>query len=185
MNETRSAGGTTRSHSTLRAIVMSVALGVCWAAIGSLVISRIETAVFGGAFEPLGTIVVHVFTTAAAVLYYELGGVVCGLVNPIIGVLTAAAPTAPIWFVNNIVRGLATGYFARRWKPNSIKMYVLVAFLGGIVTAVIGIPTYAMAFGFPTTAALLLWGWGVVVGAPVGAIIAKYLVDAIRAARLA
>lgn len=73
---------------------------------GEQVAERLDTAIFGGAFILFGSFVHLVFNMTAVVSYGLGAALIVANLNPIIAVMAATGPLAPLWFLTNSAASL-------------------------------------------------------------------------------
>lgn len=152
-----------------RSIVGSVLLAVAFSA-NMQVTERLDTATVGGIIPwtalPFGIM----WFTTACFFFGMTGGLIVASFNPIIAVLTATGPLAPVHFtINwafNIPMALMAAYVLRKGKPITFKTYVLMVLVSMLALATSLIPIWLFLFKFGALQTTGLWLWAVLEAIP-------------------
>ncbi len=152
-----------------RSIVGSVLLAVAFSA-NMQVTERLDTATVGGIIPwtalPFGIM----WFTTACFFFGMTGGLIVASFNPIIAVLTATGPLAPVHFtINwsfNIPMALMAAYVLSKGKPVTFTTYVLMVLVSELALATGLIPIWLFLFKFSALQTAGLWVWAVLEAIP-------------------
>jgi predicted membrane channel-forming protein YqfA (hemolysin III family) len=152
-----------------RSIVGSVLLAVAFSA-NMQITERLDTATVGGIIPwtalPFGVM----WFTAACFFFGMTGGLIAASFNPIIAILTATGPLAPVHFTINwsfcIPMALMAAYVLRKNKPISYRTYLIMVMVSVAAIATSLIPVWLFLFKFSLPQVAGLWLWAVAEGLP-------------------
>ncbi len=152
-----------------RSIVGSVLLAVAFSA-NMQVTERLDTATVGGII-PWTAIPFGIMWFSAACFFFGLtGGLIVSSFNPIIAILTATGPLAPVHFtINwsfNIPMALMSAYVLRRGKPVTYRTFFTMVLVAEVVLATGLIPIWLFLFKFDPLMVAGLWVWAVAEAIP-------------------
>jgi hypothetical protein len=120
-----------------------------------------------------------IWFTTACIWYGLTGGLIVASFNPIIAVLTATGPLAPVHFtINwsyNIPFALMVNYVLRNNRELGWWTYFAMVMIAETCLASSLIPVWLFLFKFSALQTAGLWVWGVLMGIPM-AIIGFYAV---------
>lgn len=152
-----------------RSIVGSVLLAVAFSA-NMQITERLDTATVGGIIPwtalPFGIM----WFTTACFFFGMTGGLITASFNPIIAILTATGPLAPVHFtINwsfNIPMAIMAAYVLRRGQPTTFGTYVTMVLIAELFLASGLIPVWLFLFKFSALQTTGLWLWAVVEAVP-------------------
>lgn len=152
-----------------RSIVGSVLLAVAFSA-NMQITERLDTATVGGIIPwtalPFGIM----WFTTACFFFGMTGGLIVASFNPIIAVLTATGPLAPVHFtINwsfNIPMAIMAAYVLRRGLPITFTTYVTMVLIAELFLATGLIPVWLFLFKFNALQTTGLWLWAVLEAIP-------------------
>lgn len=152
-----------------RSIVGSVLLAVAFSA-NMQITERLDTATVGGIIPwtalPFGIM----WFTTACFFFGMTGGLIVASFNPIIAILTATGPLAPVHFtINwsfNIPMAVMAGYVLRKGQPVTFGTYVTMVLIAELFLATGLIPVWLFLFKFSALQTAGLWVWAVVEAVP-------------------
>ena len=134
------------------------------------VTERLDTATVGGIIPwtaiPFGIM----WFTTACFFFGMTGGLIVSSFNPIIAILTATGPLAPVHFtINwsfNIPMALMAAHVLRQGKPIHFSKYLVMVLVSEIVLATCLIPVWLFLFKFNAMQIAGLWLWAVAEALP-------------------
>jgi hypothetical protein len=152
-----------------RSIVGSVLLAVAFSA-NMQITERLDTATVGGIIPwtalPFGIM----WFTTACFFFGMTGALITASFNPIIAVLTATGPLAPVHFtINwsfNIPMAIMASYVLRRGQPIGFGTYVTMVLIAQLFLATGLLPVWLFLFKFNAVQTMGLWLWAVVEAVP-------------------
>ena len=152
-----------------RSIVGSVLLAVAFSA-NMQITERLDTATVGGIIPwtaiPFGIM----WFTTACFFFGMTGGLIVASFNPIIAILTATGPLAPVHFtINwsfNIPMALMAAYVLKKGKPIPYTTYLAMVMVSEVAIATSLIPIWLFLFKFGAAQVAGLWLWAVAEGLP-------------------
>ncbi len=152
-----------------RSIVGSVLLAVAFSA-NMQVTERLDTATVGGIIPwtaiPFGIM----WFTTACFFFGMTGGLIVSSFNPIIAILTATGPLAPVHFtINwsfNIPMALMASYVLRKRQPIPYRTYLTMVLVSEVILATGLIPVWLFLFKFSALQTAGLWIWAVAEAIP-------------------
>lgn len=152
-----------------RSIVGSVLLAVAFSA-NMQITERLDTATVGGIIPwtalPFGIM----WFTAACFFFGMTGALITASFNPIIAVLTATGPLAPVHFtINwsfNIPMAIMAAYVLGRKQPITFGTYVTMVLIAELFLATGLIPVWLFLFKFSALQTAGLWLWAVAEAVP-------------------
>ncbi len=152
-----------------RSIVGSVLLAVAFSA-NMQITERLDTATVGGIIPwtalPFGIM----WFTTACFFFGMTGGLIVASFNPIIAVLTATGPLAPVHFtINwsfNIPMAIMAAYVLRRGLPITFTTYLTMVLIAELFLATGLIPVWLFLFKFNALQTTGLWLWAVLEAIP-------------------
>ena len=152
-----------------RSIVGSVLLAVAFSA-NMQITERLDTATVGGIIPwtalPFGIM----WFTTACFFFGMTGALITASFNPIIAVLTATGPLAPIHFTIhwsfNIPMAIMASYVLGKKQPISFATYVTMVVIAELFLASGLIPVWLFLFKFNAMQTTGLWLWAVAEAVP-------------------
>lgn len=152
-----------------RSIVGSVLLAVAFSA-NMQITERLDTATVGGIIPwtalPFGIM----WFTTACFFFGMTGALITASFNPIIAVLTATGPLAPVHFtINwsfNIPMAIMASYVLRRGQPTPFGTYLTMVLIAELFLASGLIPVWLFLFKFSAWQTAGLWLWAVMEAVP-------------------
>lgn len=178
--ERREAVSFIGNTSTL-ALIDVVLLAVITVA-GEQIAERVDTIVFTAMFPLFGMMVAATMELIGVLAYGWVGGMVVGNINPIVAIVTATGPLAPLWFLTNtayVTGARVVRYygFKRRFEELNYRQMLTIA-LGGMLLNVI-VMTIAQLFYFrlPWPLVALLIPAELAAGSIVPALLARKIAD--------
>lgn len=152
-----------------RSIVGSVLLAVAFSA-NMQITERLDTATVGGIIPwtalPFGIM----WFTTACFFFGMTGALITASFNPIIAVLTATGPLAPVHFtINwsfNIPMAIMASYVLRKRQPITFTTYVTMVLIAELFLATGLIPVWLFLFKFNALQTTGLWLWAVLEAIP-------------------
>jgi hypothetical protein len=152
-----------------RSIVGSVLLAVAFSA-NMQITERLDTATVGGIIPwtalPFGIM----WFTTACFFFGMTGALITASFNPIIAVLTATGPLAPVHFtINwsfNIPMAIMASYVLRRGQAITFGTYLAMVLIAQLFLATGLIPVWLFLFKFNALQTTGLWLWAVVEAVP-------------------
>jgi hypothetical protein len=152
-----------------RSIVGSVLLAVAFSA-NMQITERLDTATVGGIIPWLGVLFAGMWFTTACIYFGLTGGLIVATFNPIIAVLTATGPLAPVHFtINwsyNIPFALMAYQYLRHNRVLPFRWYFVMCLIGLIFIATSLIPVWLFLFKFDAVKTAGLWIWAVALVVP-------------------
>jgi len=144
-----------------RSIVMAVLLAVCFSATMQ-VTERVDAILLGGLQVPLGFMGSSIWFPLGAGLVGILGGLIIANFNPIIALLTATNPLAPVFFIGNtapiVTMTLLFKVLKKPGQPMRFLPFWLVFWNVNNVLGNIGqIVVWTTVLHLPTTLWVSLW----------------------------
>ncbi len=152
-----------------RSIVGSVLLAVAFSA-NMQITERLDTATVGGIIPwtalPFGIM----WFTAACFFFGMTGALITASFNPIIAVLTATGPLAPVHFtINwsfNIPMAIMASYVLGKRRPTTYGTYLSMVLVSELFLATGLIPVWLFLFKFNGLQTAGLWLWAVIEAIP-------------------
>jgi hypothetical protein len=152
-----------------RSLVGSVLLAVAFSA-NMQITERLDTATVGGIIPwtalPFGIM----WFTTACFFFGMTGALITASFNPIIAVLTATGPLAPVHFtINwsfNIPMAIMASYVLRRGQPTTFGTYLAMVLIAELFLASGLIPVWLFLFKFSAAQTAGLWLWAVAEAVP-------------------
>lgn len=163
---------------TRGAMIGALLLAVLMVA-GEQVAERVDTAIFGGVFLLFG-IFVHITFNMTAVVTYGLGGaLIVANLNPIVAVMAATGPLAPLWFLTNSAASVGGRVVHYYFVDKDIsRMSLLDAFwvcLGGqLMNSLILLVVQFFYFDLPLDTILAFKGAELIAGAVLPSFVVWY-----------
>jgi hypothetical protein len=99
-----------------RFIVASLLLGIASDLVGQLA-ERTDTALFAGSAVPFGYVNASIWMTVTCILFGPVGGIIEGVTQGTLSLLTATSPLASYFIAWNFVMAAMTGFFAYFLQP--------------------------------------------------------------------
>lgn len=147
-----------------RSIVGSVLLAVAFSA-NMQITERLDTATVGGIIPWLGVLFAGMWFTTAGIYFGLTGALIVATFNPIIAVLTATGPLAPVHFTINWSYNIPFALMAYQHLKNNRELafsrYFVMALISLIFIATSLIPVWMFLFKFDVVKTVGLWIWAV------------------------
>jgi hypothetical protein len=99
-----------------RAIVASLLLGIASDLVGQIA-ERTDTALFAGTAVPFGYVNASIWMTVTCMLFGPIGGIIEGVTQGTLSLLTATSPLASYFILWNFIMAAMTGFFAVAIQP--------------------------------------------------------------------
>lgn len=147
-----------------RAIVGSILLAVCFS-VNMQITERIDAATTGGLLPWLGAMFVNLWFPAAVIFFGLTGGLIAANFNPIIAVLTATHPLAPVFFAANMSYVIPFALLVRRPLESgaglTFRQFFAYAAIAQIplIGALWGLWVFMLKLPLEKMLLLSLWGW--------------------------
>ncbi len=152
-----------------RSIVGSVLLAVAFSA-NMQIAERLDTATVGGIIPWLGLLFAGMWFTTACFYFGLTGGLIVSTFNPIIAVLTATGPLAPVHFTINWSYNIPFALIAYTHLKSSRTLrfpkYLGMCVVGTAFAATGLIPIWLFLFKFNTAQTAGLWLWALAMSVP-------------------
>jgi hypothetical protein len=152
-----------------RSIVGSVLLAVGFSA-NMQIAERLDTATVGGIIPWIGLLFAGMWFTTACFYFGLTGGLIVSTFNPIIAVLTATGPLAPVHFTINWAYNIPFAMMAYTHLKGSRSIrfpkYLAMCVIGSLFAATSLIPIWLFLFEFDTLKTAGLWLWAAAVSVP-------------------
>lgn len=152
-----------------RTIVGSVLLAVAFSA-NMQITERLDTATVGGIIPWIGLLFAGMWFTTACIYFGLTGGLIVATFNPIIAVLTATGPLAPVHFtINwsyNIPFALMAYQYLKSHREMAFSQYFRMCLIALVFIASGLIPIWLFLFKFGPLQIAGLWLWCVALSIP-------------------
>jgi hypothetical protein len=99
-----------------RGIIASLLLGIAADLVGQIA-ERTDTALFAGTAVPFGYVNASIWMTVTCMIFGPVGGIIEGVVQASLSLLTDTSPLAPYFIPWNIVMAAMTGLFCLAIQP--------------------------------------------------------------------
>jgi hypothetical protein len=154
-----------------RGIIASLLLGIAADLVGQLA-ERTDTALFAGTAVPFGYVNASIWMTVTCMLFGPIGGVIEGVVQASLSLLTDTSPLAPYFIPWNIVMAAMTGVFCiaiqplRSGRSGTLRQVAAGEFMNFVTTPIWSVNLLIFLLGLPVyawlTAYLFYVGVGVI-----------------------
>lgn len=152
-----------------RSIVGSVLLAVAFSA-NMQITERLDTATVGGIIPWIGLLFAGMWFTTACIYFGLTGGLIVATFNPIIAVLTATGPLAPVHFTINWSYNIPFALMAYQYLKHNheltFRQYFVMCLIALIFIATGLIPVWLFLFKFNALQTAGLWIWAVAMSVP-------------------
>jgi hypothetical protein len=141
-----------------RAIVASLLLGIASDLVGQIA-ERTDTAFFAGSAVPFGYVNASIWMTVTCILFGPIGGIIEGLTQGTLSLLTATSPLAAYFILWNFIMAGMTGVFAvaiqplRPGRSGLIRQIAVGEFMNFVTTPVWSVHLLIILLGVP------FYGW--------------------------
>lgn len=152
-----------------RAIVASLLLGIASDLVGQIA-ERTDTALFAGSAVPFGYVNASIWMTVTCILFGPIGGIVEGLTQGTLSLLTATSPLAAYFILWNFIMAGMTGLFAvaiqplRPGRSGLIRQIGVGEFMNFVTTPVWSVHLLYFLLGVPFYAWLSAYVFYVAIG---------------------
>jgi hypothetical protein len=153
-----------------RAIIASLLLGIASDLVGQIA-ERTDTALFAGSAVPFGYVNASIWMTVTCMLFGPVGGIVEGVTQGTLSLLTATSPLAPFFILWNFIMAGMTGLFAYALQPlrpgtsGLVRQVAVGEFMNFVTTIVWTVHLLVFLLGVPILAWLAAYGFYVGIGA--------------------
>jgi hypothetical protein len=153
-----------------RAIVASLLLGISSDLVGQIA-ERTDTALFAGSAVPFGYVNASIWMTVTCVLFGPVGGIIEGVTQGTLSLLTATSPLASYFILWNFIMAAMTGVFAvaiqplRPGRSGLIRQIEVGEFMNFVTTPVWSVHLLYFLLGEPFYAWLSAYVFYVAIGA--------------------
>lgn len=152
-----------------KAIVGSVLLAVAFSA-NMQIAERLDTATVGGIIPWIGLLFAGLWFPTACFYFGLTGGLIVATFNPIIAVLTATGPLAPVHFTINWAYNIPFALLAyqhlKRSRSISFRKFLGLCVVGSAFAAFSLIPIWWFLFQFSPIQIAGLWLWAMGISVP-------------------
>jgi hypothetical protein len=141
-----------------RYIVAALLLGIASDLVGQIA-ERTDTALFAGSAVPFGYVNASIWMTVACIFFGPVGGIIEGVTQGTLSLLTATSPLAPYFILWNFIMAAMTGAFAylvqplRPGKNGLIRQIAVGEFMNFATTPIWSVNLLIFLLGVP------FYGW--------------------------